>query len=198
MGVPASAAVDCAAPLIPFLIAALARISAPPFSLTLCTKTEHIRWHLPCSHQPSGRCAFHADCKRRECRLRQVGARLRERAVLTLSCARTILRSGAGLGAVLSLSALLVPLASTAARADGMAVGGCVGTRYSITCVTRWGGYSDPYIRLVPHQTEAEKAHSAEHDRRWQAHCKPVVVQDPYGVPRYEYAARGCEFGVVE
>ncbi len=118
--------------------------------------------------------------------------------MLTLRCARTILRSGAGLGAVLGLSAVLVPLASTAVRADGLAVGGCVGTHYSITCVTRWGGYSDPYIRLVPQQTEAEKAHGAEHDRKWHAHCKPVVVQDPYGVPRYEYAAPGCEFGVVE
>lgn len=118
--------------------------------------------------------------------------------MLTLRCARTILRPGIGLGAVLGLSAALVPLASTAVRADGLAVGGCVGTRYSITCVTRWGGYSDPYIRLVPQQTEAEKAHGAEHDRKWHAHCKPVVVQDPYGVPRYEYAAPGCEFGVVE
>jgi hypothetical protein len=106
------------------------------------------------------------------------------------------LRSGAGLGA--SLSVLLVSLASTAVRADGMAVGGCVGTHYSVTCVTRWGGYSDPYIRLVPKQTEAEKARSAEHDHKWQVRCKPAVFQDAYGVPRYEYAAPGCEFGVVE
>lgn len=118
--------------------------------------------------------------------------------MLTLRCARTILGSGAGLGAVLGLSALLAPLASTAVHADGMAVGGCVGTRYSITCVTRWGGYSDPYVRLVPQQTEAEKARSAERDRKWQAHCKPAAVQDPYGVSRYEYAAPGCEFGVTE
>jgi hypothetical protein len=118
--------------------------------------------------------------------------------VLTLRCARTILRSGAGLSAVAGLSALLVPVASTVVRADGLAVGGCVGTRYSITCVSRWGGYSDPYIRLVPQRTEAEKARSAEHDRKWHARCKPVAVEDLYGVQRYEYAAPGCEFGVVE
>jgi hypothetical protein len=118
--------------------------------------------------------------------------------VLTLRCVRTTLRSGAGLAAALGLSAALVPLASTAVRADGMAVGGCVGTHYSITCVARWGGFSDPYIRLVPQRTEAEEARSAERDRKWQAHCKPVVVQDPYGVPRYEYGAPGCEFGVAE
>jgi hypothetical protein len=112
------------------------------------------------------------------------------------------LRSGAGLsaslGAVAGLSVLISAAASSPVRADGMAIGGCVGSRYSITCVTRWGGYSDPYIRLVPEKTEAQKALSAERDRKWQARCKPVVLQDRYGVPRYEYAAAGCEFGVIE
>ena len=28
--------------------------------------------------------------------------------------------------------------------------------------------------------------------------ARPVVHQDPYGVPRYEYAAPGCEFGVIQ
>jgi hypothetical protein len=28
--------------------------------------------------------------------------------------------------------------------------------------------------------------------------CRPSVRQDRYGVPRYHYAARGCEFGVIE
>jgi len=79
-----------------------------------------------------------------------------------------------------------------------MAVGGCVGSRYSITCVSRWGGYSDPYIRLVQPETEAEKALAAERDRKWQARCRPAVFQDHYGVARYEYAASGCEFGVIE
>jgi hypothetical protein len=87
---------------------------------------------------------------------------------------------------------------SSSARADGIVVGGCVGTRYSITCVKRWGGYGDPYVRLVPSQTEAEKALSADRERKWQARCRPAVVQDLYGIPRYEYAAPGCEFGVIE
>jgi hypothetical protein len=126
--------------------------------------------------------------------------------VLTLRCARTILRSvswfgrlGARLGAVAALFALLPVLASSSVRADGLVVGGCVGSFYSFSCVKRWGSYSDPYIRLVPHpQSEAEKALSAERDHKWQVRCHPAVFQDYYGVPRYQYAARGCEFGVIE
>jgi hypothetical protein len=79
-----------------------------------------------------------------------------------------------------------------------MAVGGCVGSRHSITCVTRWGSYGDPYVRLVPAQTEAEKTLSADREHKWKARCRPAVLQDAYGVPRYEYAAPGCEFGVIE
>jgi len=126
--------------------------------------------------------------------------------VLTLSCARTILRSvsrsgrlGARVGAVAALFALSPVLASSSVRADGLVVGGCVGSFYSFSCVKHWGSYSDPYIRLVPHpQSEAEKAISAERDHKWQARCHPAVFQDYYGVPRYQYAARGCEFGVIE
>lgn len=116
--------------------------------------------------------------------------------MLTLRCARTIwfARFGACLGAVAALSVF----ASSPVKADGVAVGGCVGSRYSITCATRWGAYSDPYVRLVPTQTEAEKALSADRERKWQARCRPAVFQDIYGVRRYEYAAPGCEFGVIE
>jgi hypothetical protein len=104
----------------------------------------------------------------------------------------------ARLAACIGTVAALFALNASSAHADGMAVGGCVGSRFSITCVTRWGAYSDPYIRLVRPQTEAEKTLSADRDRKWQARCHPAVFQDHYGVPRYEYAAPGCEFGVVE
>ncbi len=116
--------------------------------------------------------------------------------MLTLRCARTIwsARFGACLGAAATLSVF----ASGPVRADGMAIGGCVGTRHSITCATRWGAYGDPYVRPVPSQSEAQKALSAERERKWQSRCRPAVFQDAYGVPRYEYAARGCEFGVIE
>jgi hypothetical protein len=126
-------------------------------------------------------------------RLNPIGTRLRERAVLTLRCARLVSWS-ARLGAAATLSVLTW----TAASADGMVVGGCVGSRYSITCVSRWSGYNDPYVRPIQPATEAEKALAAEREHKWQARCRPAVYQDHYGVPRYEYAAPGCEFGVIE
>src|ERR1700733_2576678 len=107
------------------------------------------------------------------CRLNSIGARLRERAVLTFRCARTISWS-----ARFSAAAALYVLSLGAVHADGMVVGGCVGSRYSITCVSRWGSYGDPYVRLVHPETAAEKALSAERDRKWQVRCRPAVFQD--------------------
>jgi hypothetical protein len=95
---------------------------------------------------------------------------------------------------VLSLSSLI----PSAARAGGLGVESCVGSRYSVTCVSRWGGYGDPYIRQVAPATEAEKAQQADRDHRWQQRCQPLVYQDRYGVQRYGYAAPGCEFGVIQ
>ncbi len=84
------------------------------------------------------------------------------------------------------------------AHASGAVVGGCIGLRYAFNCVVRWGAYGDPYVRLLHPETEAEKALSAERDRKWEARCRPAVFQDRYGVARYRYAAPGCEFGVIE
>jgi hypothetical protein len=90
-------------------------------------------------------------------------------------------------------------MTSSAAYADGMAVGGCVGTRGSLNCVVRWGEAGDPYVRLVPQPIDqVEKDRAAERDHKWQDHCRPTIAQDYYGVPRYRYAAPGCEFGVIE
>jgi hypothetical protein len=118
--------------------------------------------------------------------------------VLTLRCARTISwsgRLGASFGAVAALSILSL----SAVHADGMVVGGCIGLRHSFNCVARWGSSGDPYVRLVaPAESDAARALGAERDRKWQARCRPAVFQDRYGVPRYEYAAPGCEFGVIE
>jgi hypothetical protein len=118
--------------------------------------------------------------------------------VLTLRCARVISWS-ARIGAAAAVSVLSFNgLRPSMAHAGGLEVDSCVGSRYSVTCVTRWGGYGDPYIRLVSPETDAEKSLQADRDRKWQEHCRPVVYQDRYGVPRYEYAAPGCEFGVVQ
>jgi hypothetical protein len=120
--------------------------------------------------------------------------------VLTLSCARVALASRhvvrAGAAAILAVVALATICG--AASADGLAVGGCGGGG-SLNCVVRWGGAGDPYIRTVPQPVdEIERTHAAERDRKWEARCKPTIAQDRYGVPRYQYAAPGCEFGVIQ
>jgi len=88
---------------------------------------------------------------------------------------------------------------SGATYAAGIAFGGCVGGGASLNCVVRWGEAGDPYIRTVPPPAdETERTRAAERDRKWEERCKPVIAQDRFGVPRYQYAASGCEFGVLQ
>jgi hypothetical protein len=35
-------------------------------------------------------------------------------------------------------------------------------------------------------------------DHKWEERCRPTIAQDRYGVPRYQYAAPGCEFGIID
>ena len=115
--------------------------------------------------------------------------------VSNLNRAKALLASwpAAGFGAAFTLSMI------TVTYADTLYVGGCVGGAGAANCVLRVGPAGDPYIRSVPQPgTEAEKARAVEHDRRWMSRCRPIVVQDRYGVPRYHYAAEGCEFGIID
>lgn len=115
--------------------------------------------------------------------------------MLTFRCTRAALltSSVARIGAVVVLSAITW----ISAHADTLVVGGCVGAPGSFNCVARWGVPGDPYVRQVPPpDTQADKARAAERDQRWLSRCQPVIIKDQLGVPRYHYAATGCEFGV--
>lgn len=131
--------------------------------------------------------------------------------MLTLSCVRVAsarrLATRIGIAATLSvlslsvvtLSGLTMSAIATAAYADGLVVGGCVGGRGDLNCVVRWGPPGDPYVRLVPDPTdEVEKKRAAEREHKWQERCRPVIAQDALGVPRYQYSAPGCEYGVID
>lgn len=97
--------------------------------------------------------------------------------------------------AALTVSAFVL----TSANADTLIVGGCVGGGGAANCVIRVGPAGDPYVRTVPApESDAEKARSAERDHKWIERCRPVIAQDGFGVPRYHYAAAGCEFGVIQ
>lgn len=56
-----------------------------------------------------------------------------------------------------------------------------------------WGRSDDPK-KISKEELEAEDfAHA-----KWVAFCKPVIKADEYGVGRYTYAHKGCEFGRSE
>ncbi len=125
--------------------------------------------------------------------------------MLTFSCARVVLAqlvstwSAARFAAAAALSIVILATIWRAAYADGMALGGCVGGAGALNCVVRWGEAGDAYIRIVPQPTnETERAQAAQRDRKWEERCRPTIAQDRYGVPRYQYSAPGCEFGIIE
>ena len=120
--------------------------------------------------------------------------------MLTFACAGALRASRLR---ILASAALALPLIANTtmspARADGVQIGGCVGTWHAVNCATIWAPLSDPYIRKVPQpQNAEERARAAEEDRHWVARCRPTLRVDRYGVARYQYARRGCEFGVGE
>ncbi len=91
-----------------------------------------------------------------------------------------------------------VPASVGPAAADYMRSSNCVGARGALSCITRWGEGVDPYVIEVPQPlSEDARARAAARDRKWVARCKPIIHQDRYGVPRYYYAAPGCEFGRI-
>jgi hypothetical protein len=102
------------------------------------------------------------------------------------------------------VSALCVSFVSGApasAQERGVTVKNCIGGYYrGFTCVTTARrGDLNPHIIGVPQPiSEQERAEMQQRDRQWQARCRPVVRQDDYGVARYSYAARGCEFGKLD
>ena len=119
--------------------------------------------------------------------------------MLTVSCVSLAARRAVRIGAAAAYSAIVATAVYGTADAAGMAVGGCAGGLGAVNCVARWGEAGDPYIRAVPPPTDdAERKRADERDRRWEERCKPVIAQDRYGVPRYRYAAAGCEFGVIQ
>ena len=118
----------------------------------------------------------------------------RERAVLTnrpadKSVAVSRLVRG---GAAILLSAVTL----TTVYAGGVDNLSCIGGAAGVNCVDQWGPGGDPNVRAVPKPLADENnAQTAERERKWLAQCQPLLRRDPYGVARYIYAARGCEYG---
>jgi len=73
----------------------------------------------------------------------------------------------------------------------------CLAVFAALPLVTRTApAQFNPHILAVPPPMSADERAAAEaRDRRWVERCRPVIRQDEFGVPRYVYAARGCEYG---
>jgi hypothetical protein len=102
-----------------------------------------------------------------------------------------------------AVQALVVVTTTVGARADSTTVFSCVGAggffHGASNCVKiRREGPSQAGILHAQPPSPEELAEARERDRKWRAHCRPVLRQDEYGVSRYYYAARGCEFGKSE
>jgi hypothetical protein len=76
----------------------------------------------------------------------------------------------------------------------------CYGAWRLESCVITYrDGRISPHVIHVPPPVSEEARSAAEaRDRRWEQRCRPSIRQDRYGMPRYVYAAAGCEFGVLD
>jgi len=103
-----------------------------------------------------------------------------------------------------ALAGLALPAMSGSALAQRVTdteVSSCVFSDGLGNCVRqyRYGDAGNAGIQSMPQGPSLEDtAESRERDRKWVDRCKPVVRQDAYGVGRYVYAARGCEYGRTE
>jgi len=94
-------------------------------------------------------------------------------------------------------SCLIVALATPPAQADGIRNTTCLQTGGAFSCTSHWRHVTGS--QYLPWQTDPrETAASAERERKWLARCRPVATEDQFGISRYRYAAKGCEFGKTE
>jgi hypothetical protein len=108
---------------------------------------------------------------------------------------RLTIASFAGLG---TLASLMLTITAMPVQADGVRATNCILAGGSISCTSTWRrGVVNPHIIQVPQPTsEKDIQEQQRRDRQWEARCRPVIKPDQYGVGRYTYAERGCEFGM--
>ncbi len=102
------------------------------------------------------------------------------------------------------LSLAMIAAALIAAGAPAMAqrvtdtvVGSCVTSGGGAHCVRqfRYGDPGNSGIKSLREPVPEEVADLREREARWVERCRPMLRRDAYGVGRYVYAARGCEYG---
>jgi Spy/CpxP family protein refolding chaperone len=111
---------------------------------------------------------------------------------LALAAALTMLAAAGGHTPAAAQRAPEVPASFT-----DTVVRSCVHHRGSGHCVQqfRYGDRGNTGVLKLQEPTEQDVAELRERERRWVARCRPLLRTDAYGVNRYVYAARGCEYG---
>src|SRR5882672_6259044 len=88
------------------------------------------------------------------------------------------------LGGFAALASLMLPVAPSPAQADTVRTLNCVGGPGSVSCVaTRRSGGNPHITRVPPPVSEQETLEQQQRDKLWQAHCRPIIRQDHFGVP---------------
>jgi hypothetical protein len=82
-------------------------------------------------------------------------------------------------------------------RATDTVVGSCVYSGGGSHCVRqfRYGDPGNSGIQSLREPIPEEVAELRDREKRWVERCRPMLRRDAYGVGRYVYAARGCEYG---
>lgn len=90
--------------------------------------------------------------------------------------------------------------ARASSRVDGVEDHNCLGGENALSCQRIFHTVRrNPHVIAVPQPVnDQERAAAEARDRRWVERCRPVIRQDAYGVPRYQYAAPGCEYGRLD
>jgi hypothetical protein len=102
-----------------------------------------------------------------------------------------------------ALALLALSMMSAPARSEpvGVSTYNCFGPWwYPSSCVeTHRKGPFNPHVIAIPGpQTDEQRKAVDARDRRWVDRCRPQIRPDSYGMPRYSYAAVGCEYGRVD
>jgi hypothetical protein len=101
---------------------------------------------------------------------------------------------------ILALGMGVVPAGadSTARMADTI-IDSCIFSGGISQCIQQQRHSGGGIPRIISVRNVGEPLHAdTERDRKWAERCQPQLRRDAYGIGRYVYAARGCEYGRAE
>lgn len=99
------------------------------------------------------------------------------------------------IASIAAYALLALSMTGAPARSEGVFSRDCYGNYPVRSCVEIYrSGRVSPNVIAAPQSAE-DRAAAEARDKRWLARCQPTIRSDLYGMPRYSFAAAGCEFG---